>query len=98
MVGFNLITLSLYTSIKYWSNIKNVVLRWILSNKSPIAVVVSDDVRSKLQEIANETQKASENKIYLSDIVRIALQEYFDKRNIDLEVTVNRGGDRIKRD
>ena len=68
------------------------------TKKPTIGVVVPQNVKDKLEDLASAQQEKSTAKVYASDIVREAIQEYFNKRNIDILVSVDRGGDRIKRD
>lgn len=64
-------------------------------NSNPsIDVVVTPEVRRKLDDIALERGKGKKLKVYAGDIVREALQEYFDRRGIEIRVEVDRGGDR----
>ncbi len=64
-----------------------------------IDVVVSEEVKTVLSELAavKEAEGRSSGmrqKVYPSDIVREAIQEYLERRGHSVVVNVNRGGDR----
>jgi hypothetical protein len=73
---------------------------WILSRsdlretmkKGHIAVVLPDDVKKALESLASEQQASSDKRVYASDVVRDAIDEYLRARGIQLEIKPDRGG------
>jgi hypothetical protein len=60
--------------------------------KASLDVVIPDAARQELEKLAKAKQKTAGHKVYAGDIVREALQEYFDKRGVLVRVDVDRGG------
>jgi hypothetical protein len=70
-----------------------------MSKHNPlISATVPHEVKEAIESIAEERQRYSQKNVYPSDIIREAIQDYFDKLGIDLQVKADRGGDRIQRD
>lgn len=64
-----------------------------------VDVVLPEDVRQILDELAEKRSSELQVNVYASDIVREALEQYLKQLGIDKEIRVNRGGDRrSKRD
>lgn len=65
--------------------------------KKAIGVVVSDDVRKIIEELA-QRQSTENKRVYASDIAREAIQEYLNARGYNVKVDVDRGGYRERID
>lgn len=67
----------------------------------PIAVPIPDEVRGILEALAAEREAAQpepRRRVYMSDVVREAIEEYLQRRGFDVKVEVDRGGDRRSKD
>ena len=59
--------------------------------KTSIQVVISEEAFLKLKTHAEEAS-TSDQKVFISDIVRIALAEYFQRKGEKVDFNVDRGG------
>lgn len=60
--------------------------------KGHIAVVIPDEVKQALEGMAAAQQVNSDKRVYASDIVREAIDEYLQARGIVLDIKPDRGG------
>ncbi|PJF39681.1 MAG: hypothetical protein CUN54_08045 [Phototrophicales bacterium] len=64
---------------------------------SKFSLVLPDEVRKILDQIATARAKDTEQTVYASDIAREAIEEYLRKHGYSIRVEVDRGGYRRRR-
>lgn len=57
-------------------------------------VVMTEEMRDSLEMLAKERSVGLPNKVYASDIVREAIEEYLEQRGYPLKSKIFRGGRR----
>jgi hypothetical protein len=66
------------------------------ANKRTLQIVLPEQAYAAMQDYARAVS-TSEKTVFVSDIVRSALHEYFDKLDLELDFEVDRGGYRGSR-
>lgn len=61
------------------------------ANKRTLQIVMPEQAYAAMQDYARALS-TSDKTVFVSDIVRNALREYFDKLDLELDFEVDRGG------
>lgn len=67
-------------------------------DRTSVQVVISTEIDTALEAEAEAESKTAGRKVFKSDIIRVALGEYFARRGRSVNMDVPRGGDRRSKD